>query len=137
MYSKASLVAGVDYTLGLTLKGTTVSVTLNAQLILSRGYNALVTDGDFGLLGRAGQTSFDSATVKSDDAAFLDPSQALTAWSWRGWWMAVPSWWMPTPPAMDGSWISPRWMPVSSARAAREACWWRAGRATRSGGWTC
>ena len=40
MYSKASLVAGVDYTLGPTLKGTTVSVTLNAQLILSRGYNA-------------------------------------------------------------------------------------------------
>lgn len=73
-YSNASLMAGQDYTLGLSLKGSTVSVTLDGQLVLSRVYNALVTDGGFGLVGHkgasSGLTSFDSVTFKTDDPAF-------------------------------------------------------------------
>jgi hypothetical protein len=64
------LASGVDYTVGVTLKGSTVSVALNGQLMLSRAYNGTVTDGSFGLLSRSGQTSFDSATVKTDDARY-------------------------------------------------------------------
>ncbi|MCL5281932.1 MAG: hypothetical protein M1376_18715 [Planctomycetes bacterium] len=66
VYNNATLATGTDYTLGLLLKGTTVSVTWNGQTVLSRTYNALVTDGDFGLLGRSGVTLFDTVTFKSD-----------------------------------------------------------------------
>jgi len=68
VYNNSTLAAGVDYNLGLTLRGTTASVTLNGATVLSRTYNAVVTDGGFGLFSRTGQTSFDSVTVKSDDA---------------------------------------------------------------------
>jgi len=79
-YSNATLTPGnTDYTLGVTLKGTAVSVTLNNQVVLSRVYNALVTDGNFGLLSRTGTTSFDSVTVKSDAPNLLDQAFALTA----------------------------------------------------------
>ncbi|HEU5192826.1 MAG TPA: hypothetical protein VFX14_24355 [Methylomirabilota bacterium] len=79
-YSNATLLPGTtDYTLGLSLKGTTVSVTLNNQVVLSRSYNALVTDGNFGLLSRTGTTTFDSVTVKSDAPNLLDRAFALTA----------------------------------------------------------
>ncbi len=79
-YSNTALIlANTDYTLGLTLKGTTVSVTLNNQVVLSRAYNALVTDGEFGLFSRTGTTSFDSVTVKSDAPSLLNQAFALTA----------------------------------------------------------
>jgi hypothetical protein len=47
--------------------------------VASRTYNAVVTDGNFGLLSRTGTTSFDTVTVKSDDPGLLDASFALTA----------------------------------------------------------
>jgi Ca2+-binding RTX toxin-like protein len=77
--NNSSIVAGTDYTLGLTLKGTTVSVTLNGQTVASRSYYALVTDGAFGLYSRIGTTSFDAVTVKSDDPKLADQTFALTA----------------------------------------------------------
>jgi hypothetical protein len=67
VYNKADLAANVDYTLGLTLKGTTASVTLNGAVVASHIFNGVVTDGDFGLFSRSGLTSFDSMTVKTDD----------------------------------------------------------------------
>jgi len=71
VYNNSTLAAGTDYNLGLTLRGTTVSVTLNGATVLSRAYNGVVTDGGFGLFSRSGQTSFDTTTVKSDDSKFL------------------------------------------------------------------
>jgi hypothetical protein len=62
-YNNSSITAGTDYTLGLTLKGTTVSVTLNGQPVFSHVYNALVTDGLFGAFSRSGTTSFDTFTA--------------------------------------------------------------------------
>ena len=53
--------------LGLTLQGTTVSVTLDDQPVLDHVFNALVTDGGFGLLSRVGTSSFDVFTVGTDD----------------------------------------------------------------------
>jgi len=67
-----SLAATTDYTLGVTLKGTTVSVTLNEQAGLSYAFNALVTDGVFGMLARNGLASFNEVNVKTDDPAFRD-----------------------------------------------------------------
>lgn len=77
VYNNASLVAGTNYTLGLQLKGTTASVTLNGQTVVSRVYNALVTDGGNGLLSRIGTSSFDAITVKTDDAAFATTTAAI------------------------------------------------------------
>jgi hypothetical protein len=78
-YANSSIVNGTDYTLGLTLKGTTVSVTLNNALVLSKAFNALVTDGDFGLISSSGTTSYDSVTFNSDDPGLLDTDYSLTA----------------------------------------------------------
>jgi hypothetical protein len=73
------LSSNTDYTLNATLMGTTVSVTLGyqnnegndvIQNALSYAFNALVTDGQFGLLAYDGSASFDSFTVKTDDPAF-------------------------------------------------------------------
>jgi hypothetical protein len=66
-YNSASISGGSDYALGITLKGSTISVTLDDQLVVSHAFNALVTDGNFGLLSRVGTTSFDSLTVQTDD----------------------------------------------------------------------
>ena len=62
-----AIVSGTDYTLGLTIQGTTVSVTVDDQPAISHVFNALATDGNFGLLSRAGTTSFDTVTVQTDD----------------------------------------------------------------------
>ncbi|HET6576464.1 MAG TPA: hypothetical protein VFG68_22885, partial [Fimbriiglobus sp.] len=68
---------GVDYDLGVILKGTMVSVTFNGQPVLSHAFNAVVVDGRFGLIGRSGATSFDVVSVKTDDKAFLGPDNVL------------------------------------------------------------
>jgi hypothetical protein len=65
-----------DYTLGLTLKGSTVSATLSAngggfQAILGHVFNSATVDGNFGLLATGGSASFDDVRVKTDDAAFV------------------------------------------------------------------
>ncbi len=65
--NKASLVNGTDYTLEITLTNSTVNVLLNGSTVTSYVYNALVTDGNSGLLSRTGTTSFKTVTVKSND----------------------------------------------------------------------
>jgi hypothetical protein len=61
--------AGVNYTLGMSLKGSTVSVTLNGQVVLGYAYNASTVDGRFGLMAVTGATQFDNVTVKTTDPA--------------------------------------------------------------------
>jgi len=77
--NNSAIVAGTDYTLGLSLKGTSVSISLNGQSVGGKVYNALVTDGGFGLLSRTGTTSFDTITVKSNDPNLDGQTFALTA----------------------------------------------------------
>jgi hypothetical protein len=68
VYSKA-LDAGVNYTLGMSLKGSTVSITLNGQVVLGYAYNASSVDGRFGLMAVTGPTQFDNVAVKTTDPA--------------------------------------------------------------------
>jgi Ca2+-binding RTX toxin-like protein len=62
-----TLSAGVDYALGVSLKGTTVSVTLDGQAALSRVFNSTVVDGAAGTFSRGGSASFDSFEFATDD----------------------------------------------------------------------
>jgi len=68
----AKTIGAGDSTLGVTLKGTTVSVTLNGQTVLGYAFNATTVDGRFGLLASGGQASFDDLRVMTDDPAFAD-----------------------------------------------------------------
>jgi hypothetical protein len=66
--------AGVNYTLGVSLKGSTVSVTFNGNVVLGYVYNADTVDGRFGLLATGGVANFDNVTAKTNDLAFLQTS---------------------------------------------------------------
>jgi sucrose-6-phosphate hydrolase SacC (GH32 family) len=57
--TNSTIKSGTDFTLGITLQGSTVSVSFNGQQLLTTSYNALLTDGGFGLFSVAGATSFD------------------------------------------------------------------------------
>ncbi|HCU70037.1 MAG TPA: hypothetical protein DGF30_12660 [Desulfomicrobium sp.] len=70
----ATLDAGTDYTLGITIAERTVSVTLDGGAALSFAFNALVTDGEFGLLARNGDVLFDRLVVRTDDPAYATPA---------------------------------------------------------------
>jgi hypothetical protein len=73
-----SLEADTDYTVFLSLKGTTVDLKVRQADSTSQGYlavlghvfNAVTVDGDFGLLSKDGGASFDTVTVRTDDPAF-------------------------------------------------------------------
>ncbi|MGZ4378037.1 MAG: FIMAH domain-containing protein, partial [Gaiellaceae bacterium] len=73
-----SLLAGTDYTLVVTLKGTTASLTVNGQIAVSWAYNAPVVDGAFGLYAQSGNVSADSTRTRANDAAFSAPAGAMT-----------------------------------------------------------
>ena len=64
-----------DYTLDVSLKGSTVSVSLNGQAVLGYVFNSVTVDGRFGLLAY-GATSFDNAAVKTNDSAFATTKSA-------------------------------------------------------------
>jgi Ca2+-binding RTX toxin-like protein len=71
------LVPGTDYTLVVTMKGTTVSLTVNGQIAVSWAYNAPVVDGAFGLYTQNGTVSADSTRIRANDAAFASSAGAI------------------------------------------------------------
>jgi len=81
--------AGVDYKLALTLKGTTVSISVDDMdeqnpgylAIAGYVYNGITLDGAFGLISTNGESSFDDLTFRSDDAGLvpLEAPEALMA----------------------------------------------------------
>jgi len=81
--------SGKDYEMALSLKGTTVDVSLKAegannwQAMAGYVFNAVTVDGRFGLLAKEGSASFDTVTIKTDDPAFIPPddAQPMTAGS--------------------------------------------------------
>ena len=52
--SVSTLTAGKDYTLGISLVGSTVSVTLDGQSLVGFAYNAVTSDGRFGVFTKGG-----------------------------------------------------------------------------------
>lgn len=72
VYSHNSLKSKGSQNFEITLKGSTISIKVDSQLMLSFAFNALVTDGDFGLLSKGGETDFDQVTFQTDDPHFLD-----------------------------------------------------------------
>jgi hypothetical protein len=71
--------SGSEYDLGLSLRGLTVSVTLNGQAVIGYAFNGLLVDGGFGVLCKGGASSFDSFAVKSNDPALAQNLMASTA----------------------------------------------------------
>ena len=59
-----------DQSLSVTLKGTTVSLMLNGQAVLSHVFNAPVVDGAVGTFARGAAASFDAFSIMTDDPAF-------------------------------------------------------------------
>ncbi len=72
-----ALSAAAEFTLGVVVRGASVSVTLNGQAALGFVFNAVGVDGRFGLFTRAAGASFDSVTVKTNDPAV--PATQLAA----------------------------------------------------------
>ena len=72
--------AGKDYTLLISLAGTTVSTVVDGRAIVGFAYNAVVVDGAFGTLVRGGSASFNDYTLKTSDSRFKDGApQMLSA----------------------------------------------------------
>ena len=68
--------AATDYTLGMSLKGSTVSVTLDGQVVGGFAYNAVTVDGRFGLMASSGAASFDDVRAKTSDRALAPAAGA-------------------------------------------------------------
>ncbi len=70
--------AGTDYTLAMTIRNTTVTVSVDGQVALSFSYNGVPVDGRFGLftLGSAG--AFYDFSVQTNDPSFATAAAAST-----------------------------------------------------------
>jgi hypothetical protein len=65
-----TLAATTDYTVQVTLKGLTLSVTVNGAFVGSYVFNGITVDGLFGLAVWNGTGSFDSFRIRTNDRAF-------------------------------------------------------------------
>ncbi len=72
-----TLAAGTFYTLVLTIKGASITVTLNGALVRSYAYNSALADGGLGLYARTAAVHADQIRIRTDGLAA--PAQALTA----------------------------------------------------------
>ncbi len=66
-----ALSANVTYTLMVTLKGASASITVNGTFGVSTGYNAGVSDGRVGVVTESGSATFGSFRVRTDDSQFV------------------------------------------------------------------
>jgi hypothetical protein len=74
----ATVQPGVSYRVDVELLGARSTLRLNGVEVLNHAFNALVNDGDAGLLGR-GASSFDDAAWRTDDPSFLEALRAAVA----------------------------------------------------------
>jgi hypothetical protein len=65
--ARSTLLPSVDYKLGVSIKGSSVSVTLNDQAAVGFAFNAVASDGRFGLFSQGATASFDTLTVRTND----------------------------------------------------------------------
>jgi hypothetical protein len=71
------LSAVTDYTLSLSLKATSVAVTLNGAYVTTWAFNAPIVDGSLGLFVKGGTGSFDTVHVRTNDPVFAAPGNVL------------------------------------------------------------
>ncbi len=71
--ARNTLSASATYKLDVSLKGTTVSVSLDGSQVLGYVFNAPVVDGQAGVLAIGGSASFDAFSLKTNDTQFLEP----------------------------------------------------------------
>ena len=64
------ITAGTNYLLGISLKGASLSVTLNGAEVMTRTYYTVINDGSIGLFSRNGSTTFDNALMQGDDPRY-------------------------------------------------------------------
>ena len=67
------------YTLGVSIFGTSVSVTVNGQAVVGHVFNSLLNDGGFGLISRDGASVFDDFVVRGDDPDLAMPLPPLVS----------------------------------------------------------
>jgi Ca2+-binding RTX toxin-like protein len=74
---------GVDYKLGVTLRGGLVNASLNGAVVASFVFNETITIGGYGLISMkgatSGQTSFDVIRLRTDDAAYAAPAALMAS----------------------------------------------------------
>jgi hypothetical protein len=68
--------AGQSYDLDVSLRGTTVSVSVDGQIVTSHAFNGVTVDSGFGVLTISGGSAFDSVTMRTDDPAFRTDTPA-------------------------------------------------------------
>jgi len=73
-----ALGAATAYTLVVTLKGASVSLTVNGAYGLSFGFNGGVSDGGVGLFARGATARFTAMRVRTDDPVFLSTTGVTT-----------------------------------------------------------
>jgi hypothetical protein len=66
-----SLEPGRDYALQIAIKGASLSLTLDGQVLGGFGFNSAVVDGAIGLIASNGAASFDQVTVRTNDPGFV------------------------------------------------------------------
>jgi Ca2+-binding RTX toxin-like protein len=71
--------AGADHEVTLEIRGGSVVMFVDGQGALSHTFNSLLNDGDVGLLGADGVTSFDRVSLEHDDPAYATESSESSA----------------------------------------------------------
>ncbi len=66
----ADVEADTSYELGISLLGTSVSVTLNGTAVIGHVFNSLLNDGQLGLLSLGGESLFDDFAISGNDPMF-------------------------------------------------------------------
>jgi hypothetical protein len=82
-----SLPSSDEYQLRVALQGATTSVAVLGgngpnqtwYEVVGHAFNAVTVDGQAGLISVSGQSTFDDFAIRTDDPAFLETGEALTA----------------------------------------------------------
>ena len=115
------LSAATDYTLSLSLKATSVAVTLNGAYVTTWAYNAPVVDGSLGLFTKGGSSSFDNVRVRTNDPVFSAPSNVLSGATSTGQPVATESMFPPLLAQAKSYWSTRLGIPLTSLADIRIA----------------
>ena len=72
-FTSLPLDSTTNYMLSVILKGNVVTVNLDGLEVLSKAFNALVVDGEYGLLSMNGSSTYDQLTIRTNDPGCKTP----------------------------------------------------------------